>query len=181
MLNMDREKFSGAIELSAKKAFLDVIEKSSINDICGCALYSDTGAMTICLAINTEENLSSLSNKYPDDALAFKWSPNEWAHEFTDHDALSEVSDEARRLIETSKTAQSFRETRDFIYESCVTALERLATSGFFSQIAPKSIVVFSVFGLEGEKDSEISWIKRLNNDVDASEFSNWLNSLEDE
>lgn len=172
---MNFQALQKEIGLAAKQAFLQLKEKYPDEKFCGYALYSDTGANTICPSANTVAHLNANIANDPDDEEYYRWSPSEWAYECEEAEIFSGIS---QSLIKELNSIASSDE-RDFfkrqVYESCVSALEGLAREGFFDSIAVFPVIVFSISGSVNECESD--WISRLNTAEMASQFNNWASN----
>ncbi|WP_339203992.1 DUF4303 domain-containing protein [Paenibacillus sp. FSL K6-3182] len=160
---------------SAQNSFSELRKSNPPDEFCAFGLYSDEGAMTVCPSANTKEYLKEKCEKDPDEPLYYKWSPAEWKYEFSGHEWFNDVQQVIEQFHKSPHTDEQFTNFQGYLYDSCILALEQLRSDGFFQ----KCIVVFSVTDyLDDEK--EISWIYRLNDPKEASEFENLVKDQED-
>ncbi|TVX93310.1 DUF4303 domain-containing protein [Paenibacillus agilis] len=151
---------------AAQNCFSELRKSNPADEFCAFGLYSDEGAMTVCPSANTTEYLKKKCEEDPDEPLYYKWSSAEWKYEFSGQEWFNDVQQVIEHFHKSPHNDEQFIHFQEYLYESCVLALEQLRLDGFFQTC----IVVFSVTDyLDDEK--EISWIYRLNNAREASEF----------
>jgi|SRR5690554_274127 len=173
---MDLSRLQSDIEVACEKCFSELRRKYSDEEICGYAIYSDSGAMSVSPAINTRSNLDEMCSEDPDDCIYYKWSPGEWSHESEGAELFEEISKFLRSHSSETKDGVDFDEYRSGVYEACVGALESLLKKGFFDE-DENAVIVFTVPDSD-EPASETKWIERLNSHDLAQEFSYWVRSL---
>lgn len=144
-------------------------------EVCAIALYSDASAMSIDMAANTFRHLAATQIEDPDDALYVKWSPAEWALEGFATRKFDQPGALLRQLAAIDKSSAAFERHRDRIFGTAVDTLDVLRRSGALG----RGIVVFAVSDY-ADPDREISWINRLNDQDDATEFRRWIESRTD-
>jgi len=174
---MNFEQLKIDLEEACEKCFTALRAKYTNEMICGYALYSDAGAMSISPALNSKRHLEEVCSDDPGDAIYYKWSPGEWAYEFDGAEFFEEISISLREEINKLDGQNQFSEFRANVYEACVASLEGLLNRGFFAQDSEDNIIVFTISDAD-EPENEIKWIKRLNGKKQSSEFAGWVRSL---
>jgi hypothetical protein len=170
---MNRGDLKEEIESAAIAAFLQVRRDHPQQKFCGYALYSDPDAVTVCPSINSVENLHAKIADDPDEAIYYKWSPGEWDHEFEGAEHFSALSTRLRAQAQGINDPARYQEFRNWVYETCVLAMQSLALRGCFEDLVAGGVVVFSIAG--GAHSDEPAWIARLNEASLAQEFAAWI------
>ena len=172
---MENADFIKVIKDAALKAFSNLRSSHPEEDFCAFGLYSDEGAMTVCPSANTTSFLEKKIKEDPEDTQYYKWSTAEWKYEFSGHEWFTDVSAEISKFHSTKHNNKDFIKFQKNLFESCVAALEQLKSENFFGNC----ILVFSVTDYTNNK-KEISWISRLNNPREASNFKKWINEQDE-
>lgn len=167
---MDFDVLGSMIEDACRKSFSALRVRYPREDFCGYALFSDAGAMSVSLALNSKSHLEKAIRADPGDAAYYKWSPGEWAHEAEGAEHFQDISRLLRREALETKTGEQFSEFRDRVYEVCVRALEKLSADGFIS-VGNDCVLVFTVSDAD-ELEREVDWVRRLNGEQGAREFA---------
>jgi len=173
---MDYELLQKSIKNAARLAFDSLREKYPNQVFCGYALYSDNDAITVCPAVNSEENLNQMVLNDPTDRVYYQWSVGEWDHESEGVEFFMEISKhlyQQRLFMENSEELMCFR---NLVYEACVSALESMKDEGYFRSESD-CVLVFSI--TDSSHDNECEWIDRLNKPRVSLDFKNWLCSLD--
>lgn len=176
-LTMNFDLLSQEIEDACRKCFSTLRLKYSSEEICGYAIYSDAGGLSVGPALNSKAHLEKVTADDPEDSIYYKWSPGEWAYESECSELFAKISNILREESKNLKTQQQFLEFRNSVYEACVTSLEKLIEDGFLSKGDEECVVVFTVFDAE-EPKKEIEWIERLNLKNQSDEFLDWISDL---
>ncbi len=173
---MNFEDLKQQIEGAARKAFLEVYEKHGAEKIYSFALYSDEGAMTVCPAANTLENLKEADE---DDFLYYKYEPAEWAYEMDGaEDEFDEVCTRLRNVLDQNEEEKWFAEFQGKLYKTCIEVLEKLKNEDFFRKITGGDIfLIFTVSDYEFEKEEQKKMIARLNDNVYKDEYLGWMDT----
>ena len=82
--------FKSFQELLSKE--LSDVYKNYKHNINAISVYTDTGAMTVCIAINTQEHLEQRQEEDPNDKCYYEWTPDEWKHDYVESDVLNKLS-----------------------------------------------------------------------------------------
>lgn len=174
---MNFEDLKQQIEDAARKAFLEVYEKHGAEKIYSFALYSDEGAMTVCPAANTLENLKEADE---DDFLYYKYEPAEWAYEMDGaEDEFDEICTRLRNVLDQNEEEKWFAEFQGKLYKTCIEVLEKLKNEDFFRKITGGDIfLIFAVSDYEFEKEEQKKMIARLNDNVYKDEYLGWMDTL---
>ena len=161
------------IEKAARKAFEEIRARHADQRLCGYALYTDSDAITVCPAANSERNLNRMMADDPDDSVYYRWSPGEWDHEFEGAQHFEEISALLEKEVGNIVRPQHHAEFKSQVHEACVLALENLRREGYFSNNSVDTVVVFGIGGGESEKEKD--WIARLNDPLMAAQFIEWV------
>ncbi|WP_439893718.1 DUF4303 domain-containing protein (plasmid) [Ralstonia sp. 25C] len=170
------DELCAKIELAASQAFSLVREKYPGRGFCGYALYSDLDAVTVAPSVNSVGHLQKMISDDPDDAVYYRWSPDEWDHEFEGADFFKDISASLRNEVKKMDSEDKREAFRRSVYECCVAALESLKSKGFFSDMNDADVLVFTISDAENALESD--WIARLNRPDLAKEFRDWIVSL---
>lgn len=177
-MNFDYKKFEFELKEKTKIAFNACAEKLDIKNIAGFALYSDNSAMTISASCNTYENLKRLQNKYPGSDVYLKWTPGEWKYELVREIEFEDLCT-LLRDAHFDKDAGVFSAHRNKIYSTAVKVLEELRAEGLFKGMNDDFVLMFGVSDFSDHK-LEISFVKRLNSEILANEFEQWIVTQEE-
>ena len=173
---MNYDELRKQIEKGCRKHFTLFQEELSASEICGYALYSDSDAMSVSLAINTKEELAELVDDEPEDEISYKWNPQEWAYDSEggeDFDRISNtLTKESSSHINTATEEEHFSYA-DSVFNCCVEALQNLVKEGFFNN-SPDAVIVFSVFDYE-DKEKSVAWVEGLNSKELVAEYRDLL------
>ena len=177
-MNFDYKNFEFELKEKTKIAFNACVEKIEIKDIAGFALYSDESAMTISASCNTYENLNRLQNKYPGSDIYFKWTPGEWKYELVREIEFEDLCTLLREA-HFNETTGIFSIHRNRINSTAVKVLEELRAEGLFKDMNDGFVLMFGVSDFSDHK-LEIGFVKRLNSEVLANEFEQWIETQEE-
>lgn len=169
MTTLDTDDFRIKIITATSKAINKIKEQMPQSEICGLALYSDSEASSLAPAFNCKTHLASLQAEYPEDAVYFKWSPNEWSHESYGEEFFTEISLALRQLSESTPEGEDLKKHRKNVFDVCMSALKELRKSELI-----ESIYVFSATDYSSPQE-EVFWIKAINSPLEAAEFEDWL------
>ena len=177
---MNFEILKQKIEEATKKAFIEMFEKHGADNIYGFALYSDEGAMTVCLSTNTLKHLEAADE---DDLTYCKFEPAEWKYEM--QGAKKEFNGISKQLREeldkNDDDDDSIADFQNQLYAICIAVLEKLKNENFFKQIIGQDIFLnFTVSDYEYRKSELEEIITRLNDNEYKSEYLVWLETWEE-
>lgn len=137
---MDWNNLESQVYTLSKKAFLNLLDDHSNEKFYAFALYTDSSAMTICLAANSLEKLNEKIDEEDDEdktdeAISyFKWTSSEWAYEAFEGDALAEIN----RALREDKERSEFNNFAQRLINSMTNVLASLVSEDFFKR---KSII----------------------------------------
>lgn len=166
-----------AILTAARTAFAEVRAAAPPGGWCGYALYSDDGAMTVCLAANAREHLAAAAASAGEtaadavvvSAVDTEWSTAEWSHEGIAHEHFDGVHELLDARLDAARDDDAFGAFRDALFEACVRVLETLVAEGAFGP-PDDHVVVFTVSdGWSEERDR--AWVSRLNPPAVAARY----------
>jgi hypothetical protein len=177
-MNFDYKNFKFLLKEKTEIAFNACVEKLSIENISGFALYSDNSAMTMSASCNTHENLKRLQNKYPGSDVYLKWTPGEWKYELVREKEFQNLC-VLLRNEHFSEESSIFSTHRNKIYSTAVEVLEELRAEGLFKTINEDFVLQFGVSDFSDHK-LEIGFVKRLNSEALAKEFEDWILTQEE-
>lgn len=152
------------------KYILIELFNSNKNDICGFALSSDEDARSVTVSINTKKHLISCWDEDEDeDKEYYKWYPAEWKSEAINDDGINKLS---MILFNLERTKNSKNDKRA-IYELLVDTLKQLKKDGVFASVNKDFVLVFNVTDND-DLESDLRWMKELNNEKLFSEYKSW-------
>lgn len=175
MSDFDFAELQADLESASKLALAEISTAYPDEVLCAFSLYSDSGAMTACVTVNTVSNLKRHQDENPDDQAYYKFSPAEWHYEL--QGAQDEVSQICRRLYaavidnEDEEWLERFRES---LFETCVKALENLRNEGVFSHLGSDFLLVFAVSDSDPDPMVELANLSRLNSEANINELKAW-------
>jgi len=176
LFKLDSQGLEEKIRRAAESAFKQVRSRHPDEEFCGYALYSDADAITVCPSVNSRAHLEQMIANDPGDAEYYRWSPAEWNHEFEGAEHFQEISNYLRAEVKAIKSPEEHNGFKQQVYETCVNVLEDLKQAGFFSDLNESGVLVFAIS--DGDNESEVDWISRLNAPELAEQFRNWIRTL---
>lgn len=120
----------------SKQAFSNVLDDHPDERFYAFALYTDSSAMTLCLAANSLEKLNEKldgeeEEDKTDEAVAyFKWTSSEWAYEALEGDAFAEIN----RALRTDEERDELDTFMQSLIRCMTDALGSLVNEGFFKR-----------------------------------------------
>ena len=126
--------------------------------------------MSISISCNTITYLKELQQEEKGYDEYFKWSMNEWKYEMINEMHFSKINQEL--LNEHNKISNNqilFIKHKDTIFKIAVEILEELKEESLFKNLNSEF----------DDKEIEISFAKRLNDETKFMEFKNWIDSEE--
>lgn len=101
----------------------------------GCALYTDSGAMTVCVAVNSTAGLQrKLAQEVDDDDLQtaayYTWCSSEWVYEGCGGEHFMDINRQVRDALEHAP----FEPFKRRLVQAMTGVLKRLAEEGFFQR-----------------------------------------------
>lgn len=133
---MDWNDLESKIYTLSKKAFSNFLDVYSHESFYAFALYTDSSAMTVCLAANSLEKLGEKLDKEEeadktDDVVSyFKWTSSEWAYEAFEGDAFADLN----HALRSDNERDEFDTFRQRLIQSMINALGSLAKEDFFKK-----------------------------------------------
>ena len=162
--------FAREIRDAARETYRALLAKHPDERFYAFALYTDSGAMTVVPAANSEEGLQRVRKQMGigDDERApeFTWSTGEWVYESAEADAFNPL---CKRLAETvlspSFRAAEFGRFFNELQGDMIEALRRLDQEGFFGVGAERErITLFvTISDDDGAEELENASAKALN------------------
>lgn len=178
-MKIDLEKFKIQLKEKTKETYLTCIEKVDLRNICGFALYSDTSAMSISVSLNLYDNLKELQEEEEGFDSYFKFTPGEWQYEMINAKEFIALT----KMLQTAHFKSDENEDinlRNKIYNCSVEVLEELKNEKLFIRTHKDFVLMFAVSDFSNH-ELENEWFIRLNDKEVAEEFSNWLESEDDD
>ena len=167
---------------ATKLAFKDVRRVHAQEHVCAFAIYSDSGAMTVCPAFDLVSRRDQRVADHQDDASYYTFASVEWALEgFGGAKAFNDICTTVRTVVLTdldaddSSTRTRFASFKQQLFETCKCALEKLRSDGAFNAY-PDLLVMFAVSD-EGDLKpaTELRIMQRLNpGSPYVSQFRRW-------
>lgn len=176
MSEFDFAALQADLEAAAKLALVEMTAAHPEETLCGFALYSDSGAMTACIASNTLSHLQRHQAENPDDQAYYKFSPAEWHFEGQGADReTQQICTRIREHVLDIEDSPGFDAFREQLYQTCVQALENLRNQGVFAKFGADFLLVFSVSDDDPDPAVELANLSRLNSAATVEEFQAWL------
>lgn len=135
--------------------------------------------MSISISCNTITYLKELQQEEKGYDEYFKWSMNEWKNEMINEIHFSKINQEL--LNEHNKISNNqilFIKHKDTIFKIAVVVLEELKEESLFKNLNSEFVLMFGISEFD-DKEIEISFAKRLNDETKFMEFKNWIDSEE--
>jgi len=173
---MNFDSLKKQIKTVTKAAFLENVSNYG-KDICGFALVSDDGAMTVVPYTNTIAHLQKMQKDDPDYKEVYEFEPAEW---YTSDGANEEINAICnilnQEVLSDNIDCESFKNQ---LFETCVEVLEELQQDNFFKNTLQKDILVlFSISDTDEPEDNLIKWAKRINNTTYGEAYQAYQNKV---
>ena len=181
MGNVNFKKLEEKIVQASLVALNEFGEKFPEKKICGFALYSDDGAMTICNSINTTDFFEEGFDENGEYPLDYKFSTAEW--EFESEFADKEFSEISRILFEreSEDDDEEFEKFRQELFETCCRALVKVKEQNKDNKVFDQNpLFLFAVSDSEIDQ-LQIETVKKLNDERTFEEFERWMQPFEQE
>jgi len=114
------------------KAFQEELSKEILdvytiyeNNISAISIYTDTGAMSVSIAINTNEHLEERIKEDPDDKCYYKWSTDEWKIDYIESNVLNKLSKSLSNYVLAEEENQ-FDLFQQKLHTACLNSLLNL-------------------------------------------------------
>lgn len=176
---MNFETLERKIENATKKAFLEIFSKHKEEGVYGFALYSDSGAMTVCPSTNTIDFLENLDEEEKEELTYYKFEPAEWKYEMVGADeAFDDVCTELSTELEKKdyEDEETFLTFRNRLFKLCINVLKKLKEENFFKNTVGKDVfLTFSVSDFEFDKEELENMIVELNENGFREEYLQWI------
>lgn len=175
----DFQVLKSQLTQATQAAFTEVLAQHRAEGICGFALYSDEGALTVCPATNT---LAHLATQAPEDVLYAKFEPAEWRYENVGAAAQFDAIGRQLRAqaLDEALTDATFEQFRQQFYATCVAVLDELRQQGFFNQAAGREVfLLFHVSDSDTPAEELTQLVSRLNPNAYSDEYLAWLRTWE--
>ncbi|WP_378173991.1 DUF4303 domain-containing protein [Aquimarina sp. SS2-1] len=173
---MNFESLKQQIKTATKNAFLENLRKHG-KEICGFALVSDDGAMTVVPYTNTSTHLQKMQKEDPVYKEVYEFEPAEW---YTSDGANDEVNAICKTLNkEVLRENVNFEAFKKQLFETCVEVLEELQHDNFLKDNLQKDILVlFSISDTDEPEENLIKWSKRTNTITYAEAYQAYKNKV---
>lgn len=176
MKDFDFDQLHRDILAAARQAFADVLTQRSVDDLSAFALYSDSGAMTVCPAMCTTRFLAEKARSAPDEYLFYKYSPSEWPLEGAGaEEAFGRICRTLREHLfhDIDDSEQAFQAFQQRLMETCVQVQAELRQT-FFAERADDFLLLVTISDDDEPAPALQSRVRRLNNARIADEFDAW-------
>ncbi len=179
MKDFDFDQLHRDILAAARQAFADVLTQRSVDDLCAFALYSDSGAMTVCPAMCTTTFLAERARNAPDEYLFYKYSPSEWPLEGAGaEEAFGRICRTLREHLfhDIDDSDQAFQAFQQRLMQTCVQVQAELRES-FFAERAGDFLLLVTISDDDEPTQVLQSRVRQLNNSRIADEFDAWTHT----
>jgi len=146
-------------------------DKHPKEDFCAFGLYSDEGAMTVCLAANTATHLKKNAQSSPDEYAYYKWMMPEWKYEDVESSCFNEIVAKINSHLKSIDSDEEFEKFQNSLFNACVQSLEEIKAKGLFGD----ALVLFQVTDFEDD-EKLIGWADRLNEKNQVKEYVDLIN-----
>jgi hypothetical protein len=169
----DYKIFEQTLSQATKKLLQKLIKKYGAENLRAFCLYSDEDAGSSVFSFDTYENYKNqISENDESEAEYYKWYFGEWL----DDDKLSNDLNQISEMLfgaEYGETAEEFVKHKDRIYQIFISVLADLKSEESFKNLNNDFILMFGITDFEN-KELELSWIKKLNNEEVFNEFKTY-------
>ncbi|WP_266160520.1 DUF4303 domain-containing protein [Dyella silvatica] len=175
MENFDFSTLCDDVVTASKKAFSEIAARQPDDELCAFALYSDSGAMTICPAMCTASFLAAKAQEEPDELPFYKYSPSEWPWEGEGaSEAFKSICTTVReQVFSIEDDEEAFDAFKRQLIETCIKAQLRLRHE--FFEPRDKNLLLLVTISDDDEPAAELqSRVERLNDSTQSAEFAAW-------
>ncbi|MCD7936785.1 MAG: DUF4303 domain-containing protein [Tannerellaceae bacterium] len=171
------ESFKRALKQTTKETFALACEAFGKEGLSGFALFSDESAMTMSVIVNTVEYLEEAVREYPEEALYYKFTPDEWKDDAFASEYLDTLND---WLVEKHEelVGHAFVEHRDIIFRIAVEVLEELKEENLFAGTNSTFVLLFAVSD-SFDEEFMLNNFKRLNSGDLLVEYEEYIDAQE--
>lgn len=176
MKDFNFDQLRSDIVAAAKEAFSEIAAQRPSDDLCAFALYSDSGAMTVCPAMCTTGFLATKAQEKPGEYLFYKYSPSEWPLEGVGAGvAIGKICKSLRDHLEIIEgDYEAFQSFQRRLMETCVQAQEQLRKT-FFATRSNDFLLLVTISD-DDEPAAELqARMDRLNSPHISAEFAGWV------
>ncbi|MGN7918396.1 DUF4303 domain-containing protein [Lysobacter sp. 22409] len=171
------------IVVAAMAAFAEISASQSDDPVRAFALYSDSGAMTVCPAMATADYLRRIDSEYPGERLYYRYSPSEWPLEGVGADEqFGRLCDRLREhvfALEARDGGAAFADFKARLMDTLVESAESLRKQCFAG--LGEDFVVLATISDDDEPAAELNRrVARLNSPAIAAEFAAWSSGWRD-
>ncbi len=181
MKDFNFDRLQDDIIAAAQAAFSEVLATRPSDDLCAFALYSDSGAMTVCPAMCTTGFLATKARDEPEEYLFYKYSPSEWPFEAAGAEAaFGNICKSLRDhldLIEDDEEA--FAAFRRSLMATCVQAQAQLKQT-FFAKRPDDFLLLVTISDDDEPAEELLARVDRLNSSSVSEEFAAWVHTWAD-
>ncbi|MFA0921869.1 hypothetical protein ALP73_00785 [Pseudomonas coronafaciens pv. garcae] len=175
---MDWNNLESQVYTLSKKAFFNLLNDHLDERFYAFAMYTDSSAMTICLAANSLEKLNEKIDEEDeedeedktDEAISyFKWTTSEWAYEAFEGDAFAEIN----RALRNDKERNEFNTFSENLITSMTNVLALLVNEDFFKKkpIIDGAVVFVTITDDDAAQSIENISAKLLNTEDTSQTF----------
>lgn len=174
MSDFDFDDLRAKVVAACKEIFSETAAQLDEDDLCAFAVFTDSGAMTVCPAMCRASHVDQCESL--EDRLFYKYSPTEWVLEGSQtvdgpfNGICSSLYDHVERMDVDSEAFRSFRVR---LIETCVEAQLRLRRDFFHAR--GEDFLLLVTISNDEEPVAELrERIQRLNSASISDEYHRW-------
>jgi hypothetical protein len=173
MKSFDFATLEKEIIAACEAAYSEISALAPNDPIQGFAIYSDSGAMTVCTSIANRSYFEKISSEDPSDYLSDKYSPTEWTHEGVGADDLIEPLCTKLRDYVDDLDDDEFSALKQKLMEACLESAKKLK-NGLFADKPDDFILLVTISDDDESKKVLNSRVSQLNSPQVVDEFKKW-------
>jgi Domain of unknown function (DUF4303) len=173
MKNFDFATLEKEIITACEAAYSEISALAPNDPIQGFAIYSDSGAMTVCTSMANQSYFEEIKSEDSSDYLSYKYSPTEWTHEGVGADDLIEqLCTKLRDYVDDLDDGE-FSPFKQKLMQTCLESAKKLKNSLFVDK--PDDFILLVTISDDDESKKVLnSRVSQLNSPQTADEFKKW-------
>ena len=170
-MSLDFSYLEKKLEQEINNIYLSFSKDEDINSF---SLYTDSGGMTLCIAINTNEYLQKNLNEEPDEVCYYTWVPDEWKYNYVESNVLDELSSMLSSYILSNRN-KDFDNYLKKLIQVCINSLNAMKKKNHNK--LEKTVLLFTISDYDSPLE-KLEWIQKLNNNYIVKEYEKCMDEL---